>query len=342
MPYQMSNGKWRAKRMINGQTKTKVFPTKQEAKKWEAMQSAETWEAQEETLTPTTSLLDWANAYFRMAEERYVKSTLRQKRRAFRHLFKTINPSLTPDKLTPTLVMEMLSVVSKRVTPNEANCTRTHLSAAWAWGKKYFRLPYINPFAETERLPADKHPRYVPPAEDFQRVYAVADKPDQTLLLLLLHTGARRGEAFRLTWDDIDLQNRRIRLGTRKTGHGGMEYAWVRMSTELYEALAQHRQTAHPHHVFINQKGTGLTGRSYEKVMHNLCRKANVKPFCFHAIRHLTATVLAYGGLDFPSIQAVLRHKSPNTTARYIKSLGVDPAKLDAVFGKIKLASMQS
>jgi hypothetical protein len=42
--------------------------------------------------------------------------------------------------------------------------------------------------------------------------------------------------------------------------------------------------------------------------------------------------------LDIPSVQAVLRHRSPNTTARYIKSLGVQASKLDAIFGN-KMAS---
>ena len=40
--------------------------------------------------------------------------------------------------------------------------------------------------------------------------------------------------------------------------------------------------------------------------------------------------------LDIPSVQAVLRHKNPNTTARYIKSLGVQPDKIEAAFAKKK------
>jgi integrase len=68
--------------------------------------------------------------------------------------------------------------------------------------------------------------------------------------------------------------------------------------------------------------------------MSRLCRKAGVKEFGFHAIRHLTATILAHEGLDIPTVQAILRHKNPNTTARYIKSLGVQPDKLNRVFAK--------
>jgi len=70
--------------------------------------------------------------------------------------------------------------------------------------------------------------------------------------------------------------------------------------------------------------------------MPTLCRLAGVKHFGFHAIRRLAATILAYEGLDIPSVQAVLRHKNPNTTASCIKSLGVQPDKLDRVFEKRK------
>ncbi|MDR1660634.1 MAG: tyrosine-type recombinase/integrase [Desulfovibrio sp.] len=51
-------------------------------------------------------------------------------------------------------------------------------------------------------------------------------------------------------------------------------------------------------------------------------------------MRHLSATILAHAGLDIPTVQAILRHKNPNTTARYIKILGIRPDKRDAVFSK--------
>ena len=75
-------------------------------------------------------------------------------------------------------------------------------------------------------------------------------------------------------------------------------------------------------------------------MMPELCKAAGVKPFGFHAIRHLSATILAYEGMDIPSVQAVLRHKNPNTTARYIKSLGVQPDKIEAAFAKKKGAKV--
>jgi len=61
--------------------------------------------------------------------------------------------------------------------------------------------------------------------------------------------------------------------------------------------------------------------------MENLCRRAKVKPFGFHGIRHLTASILYKKGYPLAVIQAILRHANPNTTARYIRSLGLEETR---------------
>ncbi|MDR3357678.1 MAG: site-specific integrase [Desulfovibrio sp.] len=216
--------------------------------------------------------------------------------------------------------------------PN-ANYARKDLSAAWEWGKRFYGLPRINPFHEVEKFPVDEKPRYVPPESDFWKVYDMADDNDKVLLLFLLHTGARCGEAFRLRWEDIDLQEQKVRLGTRKRAGGGMEYDWIPLTSELQAALAEHKSRTKSLYVFNSQ----VTGQHFVRrgtFMKALCATAGVKHFGYHAIRHLSATILAYAGLDIPTVQAVLRHKNPNTTAHYIKSLGIQPDKLDSVFSK--------
>ncbi len=334
MPYLMPNGKWRAKRMIQGQVKTKVFPTKQEAKKWEATQDADGWAA-ESCTTPMVSLLDFNNAYLDMAKERFAKKTAAEKKLAFKYLFKAIPPTVTSEELSPAMALNALRHIALKSSGHAANKARKNLIAAWEWGKKYYGLPAVNPFKEVEKFPADQQPRYVPSEEDFWKVHAEASPQDQAFLLFMLHTGARRAEVFRLQWDDVDFAGRKIRLGTRKTGHGGMEYAWLPMTTELHSTLATHRLRSRSGHVFTDP-ATGEPFAARQHYMARLCKRAKVKPFGFHAIRHLSATILAYEGLDIPTVQAVLRHKNPNTTARYIKSLGVQPDKLEGVFVKRK------
>ncbi|MDJ0669243.1 MAG: hypothetical protein QNJ61_18320 [Desulfobacterales bacterium] len=45
------------------------------------------------------------------------------------------------------------------------------------------------------------------------------------------------------------------------------------------------------------------------------------------AIRHLTASILYQNGETVAVIQAVLRHRNPNTTARYLRTLGLDETR---------------
>lgn len=330
MPYKMSNGKWRAERMIDGKRKTRVFALKTDARKWESQQSADLWVQQ----THTICWLEFATAYLDWSKERHSAKTLREKVLSFKHSMKVIPPKTDSDKVTPMHALDILRQVDKTVSGNAANKVRKNLAAAWQYGVRYYGFPQDNPFLRVERFAEDKHPRYVPPEEDFWRVVdATEDSRDRTFLLFLFYTGARVGEAFRLTWDDVDFVGHRVRLGTRKTRTGGLSYAWLPMTEELRQAMAQLRVRSRSGLVFVNRN----TGEQYtvrQHFMPQLCRKAGVQPFGFHAIRHLAATILAHSGLDLPTVQAMLRHQSPTTTARYIHSLGIDRQKIEDAYAK--------
>jgi len=70
------------------------------------------------------------------------------------------------------------------------------------------------------------------------------------------------------------------------------------------------------------------------RFLEHACIAPGVKPFGYHAIRHLTATELFHAGHPVSLIQHILRHKNPNTTARYLHSLGLDNAleRIDGTF----------
>jgi len=97
-------------------------------------------------------------------------------------------------------------------------------------------LPGPNPCL-IEKMPEIRMPRYIPPEEDFWKVYNIAGEQDQIMLLMFLYTAARRGEVFKLTWNDIDFINNQLRLKTRKRRDGTEEYNWLPMIKELREPL---------------------------------------------------------------------------------------------------------
>ncbi len=49
-----------------------------------------------------------------------------------------------------------------------------------------------------------------------------------------------------------------------------------------------------------------------------------MKAFGFHAIRHMTASILFRRGHELGAIQVILRHQSPSTTERYLKRIGLE------------------
>ncbi len=55
--------------------------------------------------------------------------------------------------------------------------------------------------------------------------------------------------------------------------------------------------------------------------MEGLCKRAGVRHFGFHAIRHLTASILAQAGTPSITIQGILRHKKITTTEKYLHRL---------------------
>ena len=138
-----------------------------------------------------------------------------------------------------------------------------------------------------------------------------------------LHIAARRSEIFGLRLEDIDCGGEQIRLWIRKREGGTMEFGWIPMAATLAQALLSHlNQNKTADLVFPNpENGQAYSDRKLW--MKGLCRRAGVKPFGIHAIRHLSASILAKEGMPLPLIQAVLRQRKLTTTQGYCHDLGL-------------------
>ncbi len=288
--------------------------------------------------TGTVCLFDWSAAYLDYAKIKFSEKTYKEKKAMFKLFLKQVGPDLPVENLTSKMVLDYILDQREHRSGYSVNKDRKNLVAAWNWGKEYMDppLPDRNP-CRVDKMPEIRKPRYVPPEEDFLKVYEVAEGQDKVMLLAFLHLAARRGEIFRLTWNDIDFVNNRVRLATRKRMGGTFEYDVLPMTKELRTALRwwwEHRPIQQSPYVFVcldkNQKGRENYGQRFthrHSFMKSMCKAAKVPRFGFHAIRHLSASRLFNLGYDVAVIQMILRHQSPSTTENYLKSLGLEKAR---------------
>ncbi|HDR16802.1 MAG TPA: site-specific integrase, partial [Desulfobacteraceae bacterium] len=216
------------------------------------------------------------------------------------------------------------------VSSHVANKELQYLRALFNYGTKK-KLIESNPTDTIDFFPVEKRKKYVPPKEDVLKVIAVADPEAQQYLWTILLTAGRVSEINSLTWDDVNFHRRLVTLWTRKRKGGHREPREVPMIGKLYEILNlrdQARDDDMPWvfwHLYRSRKtGNWVKGpyKERKRLMSTLCRDAKVRYFRYHALRHLTASILDHIGIPIGTIQRILGHQNRRTTEIYLHSIG--------------------
>ncbi|MCI5125779.1 MAG: site-specific integrase [Candidatus Electrothrix sp. AR5] len=265
--------------------------------------------------------LDFANQYLDYSKIKFSPKTYNEKKIAFRMLFKSVDPELKVSEIHKGLVLSHLAHQSETRSGNAANKDRKNLVAAWNWAIQYMQgVPTENPFL-VARFAEIRSVRHVPSEKDFWSVYNEAEsEQDRVMLLCYLHLAARLSEIFKLRIEDVDLIRKRIRLYTRKRRDGSGHYDWLPLTERLHNELSIFMSNISREWLFPNPR----TEHPYEfrqKWLPRLCKKAGVKPFGVHGIRHLSASILISADVSLIDVQTILRHQSLKTTERYIHRL---------------------
>ncbi|MDT7552121.1 MAG: integrase/recombinase XerD [Pseudonocardiales bacterium] len=198
----------------------------------------------------------------------------------------------------------------------------------------------LHRFAARDGLVADDVARDVaPPAlpsrlprtltiDDVEQLLAgcVGDGPvalrDRALLELLYSTGARISEAVGLDVDDLDVEQRIVRLH----GKGGRDRI-VPVGRPALAAVDAYRVRARPEltrrgrggaALFVNARGARLSRQSAWHTLRAAADAAGlVAEVSPHTLRHCFATHLLAGGADVRVVQELLGHASVTTTQIY-------------------------
>lgn len=222
--------------------------------------------------------------------------------------------------------------LQKRLTVSShvANKELQYLRALFNFGIKK-QLIKTNPTMGINFFPVEKKKKYVPSKEDVLKVISAGNAEEQQYLWTIVLTAARVGEINGLVWDDIDFDRKLVTLWTRKRKGGNREPREVFMINKLYGILYNRYQLRDPEmpyvfwHTYWSRKLNGWGRGAYgdrKKLMKTLCKRADVKYFRFHALRHLTASILDDLGVPIGVIQRILGHQNRKTTEIYLHTIG--------------------
>ena len=132
-----------------------------------------------------------------------------------------------------------------------------------------------------------------------------------------LFTGLRRGELFKLTWDDVDFERSMVTLRTPKGG----KTTTLPLSTQAIEVLRS--LDVNSSFVFPGKKGKRPDENDKQRTDFKgpwlRIRKAAGLPddFRFHGLRHHFASTLVSNGVDLGIVRELLTHKHVGTTEKY-------------------------
>jgi len=147
---------------------------------------------------------------------------------------------------------------------------------------------------------------------------------NHAMVLTMLRTGLRVGEAVALKWDHIDFRTRRLIV---REGKGAKDRV-VYFDEEVREAITEWRGRApESRYVFSTLKGEPMTTTYCRQYTKRAARKAGIAEWervSPHTLRHSFATELLRETGNLRLVQVALGHSSVSTTQRYTHIAAVD------------------
>ncbi len=180
------------------------------------------------------------------------------------------------------------------------------------WG-----LIRFSPIAEVKLLPErNSRLRYLQPKE-YKNL--LAEVPDylRPIVITAANTGMRRGEILSLRWPQIDLANRLITLTNTKNGDIRVIPLNTTMVGILRDLMRERARRGYiTPYVLINPL-TGDRWEDFGRAFESAVKRAGIRDFTFHDLRHTAASWLVMSGVDLSTVASILGHKDIRMTQRY-------------------------
>jgi integrase len=223
------------------------------------------------------------------------------------------------DEVVQADVRAMHVAISKRA-PTQANRVVATLSSFYRWASdlpdkdKTWQFTGDNPCARVKLNTERKRYRYMTPEEGQRIGQELHNLPklERGALLLLMLTGARRGE---IAGDKLDIRDGLLYVADHKTGVD----KWIRLGAPAMKMIEDYKLAGKP------MPTAATLSRRWKLV----CARAGVENLKLHDMRHTFASVGISGGMPLEIMRDLLGHRDVRTTARYAH-LVTGPAQLAA------------
>lgn len=191
------------------------------------------------------------------------------------------------------------------------------LGGLFRWGKRYGYVS-SSPVDLIERPKAKRAIQPCPAKVEVASMLAACrGHAERAALLAMATSGLRRGELLSLTWENVDLHERHMKI----MGKGDKERLVVVFDELLSELhvlrTAQGFPAAGP--VFRGRQGKPLQISTLQRWFGSWLRRAHVNSgYTLHSLRRFAAKSWLDHGLNIRQVQLLLGHESLETTILYL------------------------
>ena len=173
----------------------------------------------------------------------------------------------------------------------------------------------------------------------FEALNESGDSVSKNAIIMMLYTGARKGNVYRMKWDEIDMDAKIWKIPRTKTSKNET----IPLADSAIELL-KYIQSSYADEIYVFPSETSASGHieDVKSVWNTLKNKAQISNIRLHDLRHTLATYMVAQGANPFMVQRALTHKSIKSTQVYV-NLGVEHlrSKLNETVNAIQFIGKQ-
>jgi integrase/recombinase XerD len=163
-------------------------------------------------------------------------------------------------------------------------------------------------------------PRAMNPLDVKKLLSVIEDTQERALILILLRTGIRIGEALGLTVNDLDIRERKIHLFEGEKNNMGRV---VYLSDDALFALKRwlHQRDPGKECIFYTRGHARMSYSTARSRFSSYLKSAGMreKGYTVHGLRHTFASELLNAGMRLECLQQLMGHQDIEVTRRYAR-----------------------